>query len=92
MYAIRSYYALRGFLVKSFELAIGTNVRAMNKDASSEQEIVRAISLNISAVKPLMNTIGRNTDTVVNVDAVIAPATCFAPCTAAFLVLLPSLV
>ena len=32
---------------------------------------------------PSVNTIGRNTHTVVRVDAVIAPATCFAPETAA---------
>ena len=32
---------------------------------------------------PLVNTIGKKTQIVVNVDAIIAPATCFVPCTAA---------
>ena len=41
-------------------------------------------------VIPSTNTIGRNTQTVVNVEAIIAPATCFAPSIAAVLESTPS--
>ena len=46
--------------------------------------MVKAISVNSCLVIPCTNTIGANTHIVVNVDDVIAAATCFAPATAAF--------
>ena len=69
---------------------IGTNVTATIKLATSEYPIVSPISTNNCFVSPVVNTIGRNTEIVVNVDDVIAPATPFAPVIAASLTGTPS--
>ena len=53
--------------------------------------MVSAISTKSWRVMPCTNTIGRNTQTVVSVDAVIAPATCEAPAIAARKTETPSL-
>ena len=45
--------------------------------------MVSARSVNSCLVIPVTNTMGRNTQTVVRVEAVTAPATCLAPETAA---------
>ncbi len=52
--------------------------------------MVKPISTKSCRVIPSVNTIGANTHTVVRVDAVMAPPTCFAPSTAAFREELPS--
>ena len=45
--------------------------------------MVSDIGSSNSLVIPLVNTIGKNTQTVVRVEAITAPATCLLPCTAA---------
>lgn len=52
--------------------------------------MVRPMSTNSWRVMPLVNTMGRNTHTVVRVEAAMAPATCFAPFTAALAAGMPS--
>ena len=69
----------------------GTSVRATIRLAISEYVIVSARSTNICFVIPSTKTIGRNTQTVVIVDAVIAPATCLAPFTEALMAEYPRL-
>ena len=69
---------------------IGTRVRATARLASSEYAIVSPMSTNSCLVIPLVNTIGRNTQTVVSVEAMIAPPTCLAPSMAASLAEAPS--
>ena len=49
------------------------------------------MSIKICRVSPCTNRIGTNTQMVVSVDAVIAPATSLTPCTAASLTGTPSL-
>ena len=61
----------------------GTTVRATIRLASRLYAMVRAMSVSSSRVRPLVNTMGRNTQMVVMVEAVTALVTCFAPCTAA---------
>ena len=68
----------------------GTSVSAMTKLASNEYAMVKPMSVKISRVNPCTNTIGKNTATVVSVEAMIAPETCFAPSTAATVADLPS--
>jgi len=68
---------------KDLELSIGITVRATIKDISKEKVTVRANSLNIVAVIPLTNTIGKNTAIVVKVEATTAILTSLAPSTAA---------
>ena len=51
--------------------------------------MVSARSVNNSLVSPSTKTIGKNTQMVVKVDAITAPATCDAPATAAFMALSP---
>ena len=62
----------------------------MTKLAMSEYAIVSAIGIKISATNPSMKNIGRNTAAVVMVEAVIAPATSFAPNIAASTLDFPS--
>ena len=64
---------------------MGTTVRATRRLARREYPIVSPISTNSCLVIPCVNTIGRNTQTVVRVDAIIAPPTCLAPSIAASL-------
>ena len=64
---------------------VGTTVSATTKDASKEYAMVNPMSTNNCLVMPSVNTIGKNTHTVVNVDAKIAPATSPAPSIAASL-------
>jgi hypothetical protein len=54
---------------------MGTSVNAIIRLAIREKAIVRPISVKICFVRPFVNTIGRNTATVVSVEDVIAPAT-----------------
>ena len=61
----------------------GTSVRATMRLARREYVMVKARSVNSCLVIPSTNTMGRNTHTVVRVEAVIAPTTCAAPDTAA---------
>lgn len=61
----------------------GTRVNAIIRLAKSEKVMVRARSVNSCLVMPSTNTMGRNTHTVVRVEAVMAPTTCAAPDTAA---------
>ena len=49
-----------------------------------------AIGINISATKPSIKKIGKNTAAVVIVEAAIAPPTSFEPNTAASILDLPS--
>ena len=51
--------------------------------------MVRARSVKSCFVMPSTNTMGRNTHTVVRVEAVMAPATCFVPATAAWAAVAP---
>ena len=53
----------------------GTSVSATIRLASSEKLIVSARSVKSCLVMPSTNTMGRNTHTVVSVEAVIAPST-----------------
>ena len=64
---------------------------ATKRLAKREYPIVRAMSENSSLVTPSTKTIGRNTHTVVSVEAIIAPVTCTAPWTEAFAAGVPSL-
>ena len=52
--------------------------------------MVRPISVKSWRVIPSVNTMGRNTQMVVSVEAMIAPATCPAPFTAAWAAGMPS--
>ncbi len=45
--------------------------------------MVRLMGIISSRTVPVVNIMGANTLTVVRVEAIIAPATCFVPCTAA---------
>ena len=58
---------------------MGTTVMATTRDAIRAKEIVRAKGSINCLTSPVVNTMGKNTQMVVNVDARIAPATCFAP-------------
>ena len=51
--------------------------------------MVRARSVNSCLVMPSTNTMGRNTHTVVRVEAVMAPSPCRAPDTAAWMTVAP---
>ena len=62
----------------------GTRVRAIIRLAMREKAIVSAISVNSCLVMPSVNRMGINTQIVVIVEDVIAPATWLAPDTAAF--------
>jgi len=61
------------------EFSIGTRVRETTKEASREKVTVSAISLNSCPAIPSTKTIGKNTATVVKVEAVTAPATSEVP-------------
>ena len=79
-----------GFCFFSIPAAMaGTRVRAMIRLARSEKVMVRARSVNSCLVMPSTNTMGRNTHTVVKVEAVMAPSTWPAPATAAWRTLAP---
>ena len=67
----------------NLEESNGTIVNETTRDDIKENATVSANSLNNWAVIPWTNTIGKNTATVVRVDAVTAKATSFAPVTAA---------
>ena len=69
--------------VNTFDAIAGTTVKAITKLANKEYPIVSPISTNNYLVIPSVNTIGKNTQTVVKVDAAIAPATSLLPSTAA---------
>ena len=69
---------------------IGTKVMATTRLAVSVNRIVSAISTNSCLVIPSVKIIGANTQTVVSVEATIAPVTCPAPSTAAFRTEYPS--
>ncbi len=69
---------------------IGTTVSATIRLAIREYPMVSPISTKSCLVIPDVNTIGRNTHTVVRVEAIIAPPTCRAPSIAAFLADSPS--
>ena len=71
---------------KPFAIA-GTKVSAIIRLASNEYATVSARSTNNVLVIPSTKTIGTNTHIVVSVDAVMAPATCTAPETAACILL-----
>ncbi len=62
---------------------IGTTVRATMSEASRLNATVSENCVNICPMIPSMNSTGRKTAIVVSVDAVIAPATSFAPSYAA---------
>src|SRR5699024_1498705 len=64
---------------------IGTTVNATNNEAIKLNAIANANSVKIFPTMPLINTIGRNTTIVVNVDAEIAQPTTFVPAAAASL-------
>ena len=70
-------------LRSTVEPAQGTTVRATMRDASRLNVMVHAISESNSSTMPVVNTMGRNTQTVVRVEDTMAPATWRAPCTAA---------
>ena len=65
------------------EDAAGTTVIATTREASRQNETESAIGTRSSLTVPVVKTMGRKTQTVVSVEAMIAPETCFAPCTAA---------
>ena len=60
------------------------SVREMASDARIENDTVSAWSLNNWPPTPSTNTIGRNTATVVSVEATTAPCTSLVPSTAAW--------
>ena len=78
-------------LASILEDMAGTTVSAMMRLAKREYAIVRPMSTNSCLVMPSVNTMGRNTQTVVSVDANMAPATSPAPAMAASLAEYPSL-
>ena len=59
--------------------AAGTTVIATTREANRQNEMESAIGTRSSRTVPVVKTIGKNTQIVVSVEAVIAPATCFAP-------------
>ena len=67
----------------NFDASIGINKMETKSEDNSEKLTVQACSLNSSPAAPCRYTIGRNTTIVVNVEAVIAPATSEVPLTAA---------
>ena len=69
--------------------AAGTKVRATKRLASSEKATVRAMSVKSWRVMPSVKKMGTKTTMVVMVEAVMAPAICFAPSTAAVLASFP---
>src|SRR5699024_1767798 len=68
---------------------IDTTVHATKKEANKLNATAKANSVKILPTMPLINTIGRKTTIVVNVEAVIAPPTSFVPSSAAALDSLP---
>ena len=62
---------------------LGTSVMATIRLASSEKVIVRPMSMNRSRARPVTKTTGRNTQMVVSVDAISAPAMLLTPRTQA---------
>ena len=62
---------------------VGTAVKATIRDAVRANVMVRANGSIKSRTMPVVNTIGKKTQMVVSVDAMMAPATCFAPWNAA---------
>ncbi len=66
--------------------SMGTTVRATTREASREKVTVKARSRNSSRASPRMNsTRGRNTATVVRVEAMTALPISSVPCRAASL-------
>ena len=85
-------WSLLSFCSLSFNIVediAGTSVNATSKLEISENAMVRPMSPNNSFVSPCVNAIGRNTQIVVNVEAIIGPVICFAPSTAARITLVP---
>ena len=68
---------------RTVDPAAGTTDMATTREASRQNEIDRAMGTRSSLTVPLVKTMGRNTHTVVRVEAMIAPVTCFVPWTAA---------
>ena len=62
--------------------AIGTKVSATTTDAISAYIMVKERFFIMAPVVPPMSAIGRNTATVVSVEAIIAMETSFAPISA----------
>ena len=61
----------------------GTRVKATKRLAKRAYVMVRPMSAKSSREIPSVKTTGRKTQIVVNVEATMAAATCFAPSTAA---------
>ena len=61
----------------------GTTVMAMKSEARRVNTMVRHMGASRSRTRPEVNIMGRNTHTVVRVEAIMEPATCLVPCTAA---------
>ena len=80
---LRSPSLMRLSFFSISEAMAGTRVSATARLASSENVMVSARSVNSCFVMPSTNTMGKNTHTVVRVEAVMAPSTCPAPATAA---------
>ena len=60
-------------------LSMGTSVSDTTREARREKVTVRAMSLKSCPAIPSTKTMGKNTATVVNVEAVTAPATSVVP-------------
>ena len=67
--------------------SMGTTVTATSSEASSAMMIVRQKSPNMMLARPSVSAMGRNTSTVVTVDATIARKTSPVPYSAASLAL-----
>ena len=76
-------YSFGALSLNIFEPRAGTTDSATIKDASKENEIVKAKGTINWRTVPVVNTNGKNTQIEVSVDATIAPVTCIAPCAAA---------
>ncbi len=73
-----------------FDAIIGTRVRATNNDANKETTTVRARPRESFPAIPVAKNIGKNTATVVKVEAAMAPPTSLVPSIAARNLSLPS--
>ena len=79
----KSLWGLSTALRRVREASVGTRVMAMIRLAIREYAMVRPISVKSCREIPSVNTMGRKTQIVVRVEAVMAPATWDAPLTAA---------
>ena len=89
---LKAFPSFCGFTLEKMPADIaGTTVSAISRLANREKAMVSPISTNNCLTIPSVKTMGRNTHTVVSVEARIAPATSPAPAIAASFAEYPSL-